>query len=44
MSTPALMMQPGLPPAVRRVRGYFAPVNRTHGHASRIRCSNGSVL
>ena len=28
MSTPALMMQPGLPPAVRRVRGYFAPVNR----------------
>ncbi|HEY3991188.1 MAG TPA: hypothetical protein VGM02_17945 [Acidobacteriaceae bacterium] len=28
MSTPALVMQPGLPPAVRRVRGYFAPVNR----------------
>jgi hypothetical protein len=28
MSTPALVMQPSLPPAVRRVRGYFAPVNR----------------
>jgi hypothetical protein len=28
MSTPALVMQPGLPPAVRRVRGYFAPVDR----------------
>lgn len=28
MSTPALVMQPGLPPTVRRVRGYFAPVNR----------------
>jgi hypothetical protein len=28
MSTPALVMQPGLPPEVRRVRGYFAPVNR----------------
>jgi hypothetical protein len=28
MSTPALVMQPGLPPAVRRVRGFFAPVNR----------------
>jgi hypothetical protein len=28
MSTPALVMQPGLPPAVRRVRGYFAPVGR----------------
>ena len=28
MSTPALVMQPGLPPQVRRVRGYFAPVNR----------------
>ncbi|HEX6495392.1 MAG TPA: hypothetical protein VF018_07915 [Acidobacteriaceae bacterium] len=28
MSTPALVMQPGLPPSVRRVRGYFAPVNR----------------
>jgi len=28
MSTPALVMQPGLPPMVRRVRGYFAPVNR----------------
>jgi hypothetical protein len=28
MSTPALVMQPALPPAVRRVRGYFAPVNR----------------
>ena len=24
-------MQPGLPPAVRRVRGYFAPVNRQTG-------------
>jgi hypothetical protein len=31
MSTPALVMQPGLPPTVRRVRGYFAPVNRTTG-------------
>jgi hypothetical protein len=29
MSTPALVMQPSLPPVVRRVRGYFAPVNRT---------------
>jgi hypothetical protein len=28
MSTPALVMQPSLPPTVRRVRGYFAPVNR----------------
>ncbi|MGB9415174.1 MAG: hypothetical protein WCB58_02585 [Acidobacteriaceae bacterium] len=28
MSTPALVMQPSLPPAVRRVRGYFGPVNR----------------
>jgi hypothetical protein len=28
MSTPALVMQPGLPPTVRQVRGYFAPVNR----------------
>jgi len=28
MSTPALVMQPGLPPAARRVRGYFAPVDR----------------
>jgi hypothetical protein len=28
MSTPALVMQPGLPPTARRVRGYFAPVNR----------------
>ena len=28
MSTPALVMQPGLPPAVRGVRGYFAPVDR----------------
>ena len=28
MSTPALVMQPGLPPTMRRVRGYFAPVNR----------------
>jgi hypothetical protein len=28
MSTPALVMQPGLPPAVRRVRGYFGPVSR----------------
>ena len=28
MSTPALVMQPNLPPTVRRVRGYFAPVNR----------------
>jgi len=25
MSTPALVMQPGLPPAVRRVRVYFWP-------------------
>ncbi len=31
MSTPALVMQPSLPPAVRRVRGYFAPVNRLTG-------------
>lgn len=31
MSTPAGVMQPGLPPAVRRVRGYFAPVNRQTG-------------
>lgn len=31
MSTPALVMQPGLPPAVRRVRGYFAPVDRPSG-------------
>jgi hypothetical protein len=31
MSTPALVMQPGLPPTVRRVRGYFAPVNRATG-------------
>jgi hypothetical protein len=31
MSTPALVMQPSLPPAVRRVRGYFAPVNRQFG-------------
>ena len=31
MSTPALVMQPGMPPAVRRVRGYFAPVNRQTG-------------
>jgi hypothetical protein len=31
MSTPALVMQPGLPPTVRRVRGYFAPVNRLTG-------------
>ncbi len=29
MSTPTLAMQPGLPPAVRRVRAYFAPVNRS---------------
>src|SRR6201985_3451610 len=28
MSTPALVMQPSLPPAVRRVRGFFAPVAR----------------
>jgi hypothetical protein len=28
MSTPALVIQPGLPPTMRRVRGYFAPVNR----------------
>jgi hypothetical protein len=28
MSTPALVMQPGLPPMARQVRGYFAPVNR----------------
>ena len=28
MSTPALVMQPALPPTVRRVRGYFAPVDR----------------
>ena len=28
MSTPALVMQPSLPLAVRRVRGYFAPVDR----------------
>lgn len=28
MSTPALVMQPSLPPTMRRVRGYFAPVNR----------------
>jgi hypothetical protein len=28
MSTPALVMQPSLPLAVRRIRGYFAPVNR----------------
>ena len=29
MSTPTLAMQPGLPPAVRRVRASFAPVNRS---------------
>ena len=29
MSTAAVTMQPGLPPAVRRVRAYFAPVNRS---------------
>jgi hypothetical protein len=34
MSTPALVMQPGLPPTVRRVRGYFAPVNRATGTAT----------
>ncbi len=28
MSTPALVTQPSLPPTVRRVRAYFAPVNR----------------
>jgi len=28
MSTAALVMQPALPPMVRRVRAYFAPVNR----------------
>ena len=31
MSTTALVMQPSLPPTVRRVRGYFAPVNRATG-------------
>jgi hypothetical protein len=31
MSTAAVVMQPGLPPAVRRVRAYFAPVNRATG-------------
>jgi hypothetical protein len=31
MSTAALLMQPSLPPTVRRVRGYFAPVNRATG-------------
>ncbi len=31
MSTTAVVMQPGLPPAVRRVRAYFAPVNRSTG-------------
>lgn len=31
MSTPALVMQPSLPPTARRVRGYFAPVNRATG-------------
>jgi hypothetical protein len=28
MSTPALVTQPSLPPSVRRVRGFFAPVAR----------------
>ena len=31
MSTPAFVTQPSLPPSVRRVRGFFAPVNRTTG-------------
>lgn len=31
MSSAALVMQPSLPPMVRRVRGYFAPVNRATG-------------
>ena len=31
MSTAPLLMQPGLPPAVRRVRAFFAPVNRATG-------------
>lgn len=31
MSTAAMMVQPGLPPTVRRVRAYFAPVNRSTG-------------
>ncbi len=31
MSTAAVVMQPGLAPAVRRVRAYFAPVDRVSG-------------
>lgn len=34
MSTAALVMQPSLPPTVRRVRGYFAPVHRVTGAAT----------
>lgn len=31
MSTASVVLQPGLAPAVRRVRAYFAPVNRLSG-------------
>jgi len=44
MSTPALVMQPGLPPAVRRVRGYFAPVESAQYYADGIRRDSGGIL